>query len=45
MHMALPAWGGPFFLKLQDKFVILYYNKKLDIEEIEGDNYVRNLLF
>ena len=31
--------------KPQDKLTILYYNKKLDIVEIEGDDYVRNLLF
>ena len=36
---------GEFLYKPQDKLTILYYNKKLDTEENEGDNYVRNLLF
>ena len=36
---------GEFLYKPQDKLTILYYNKKLDTEDNEGDNYVRNLLF
>lgn len=46
--MKLSSKNANFLLtpsKSQDKLPILYYNKKLDIEENEGDNYVRNLLF
>ena len=46
--MKLSSKNANFLLtpsKPQDKLPILYYNKKLEIEENEGDNYVRNLLF
>ena len=46
--MKLSSKNANFLLtpsKPQDKLRNLYYNKKLDIEENEGDNYVRNLLF
>ena len=48
LRMKLSSKNANFLLtpsKSQDKLPILYYNKKLDIEENEGDNYVRNLLF
>ena len=47
-YIKKPSQNANFLLtpsKPQDKFTILYYNKKLDIVEIEGDDYVRNLLF
>ena len=47
-YMKTSSQNAKFLLtpsKPQDKLTILYYNKKLDIVEIEGDDYVRNLLF
>ena len=47
-YIKKPSQNANFLLtpsKPQDKLTILYYNKKLDIVEIEGDDYVRNLLF
>ena len=48
LRLELSSKNANFLLtpsKPQDKLTILYYNKKLDTEENEGDNYVRNLLF